>query len=223
MNIQIRNGYEKPQPSFIPEIRIIIDVFRASTTSLAVLRQKPEKYLIANDLEIVKRFAGNSYRVISEVFDMGIDNSPTLVKEHVQMGEKIIHKTTNLTTAVEANYFEGLVVIGCFNNLGAVVQRINAEGFRNIEIIPAGHMGKQCIATEDSHCAELMKERLLTSKATSPDKDLLLGKKFEEKKRSGDWPRHLSQDYELAVQLDISSELPLVSFYEFGVFSVSSW
>ena len=110
----IRNGFDSRPLDWMPDISILIDVFRASTTSIAILETRPLEYLVANDFNLIRELLENSYRLISEVYDLGIDNSPTLVRRHVSSGEKIVHKTTNLTTALEKNYLETPMVIGCF-------------------------------------------------------------------------------------------------------------
>lgn len=90
MNIKIRNGFEDRTSNWIPEVSIVIDVFRASTTSLAILEKKPSEYLMANDLNLIQDLLKNSYRLVSEVYDLGVDNSPTLVRKNILSGEKIV-------------------------------------------------------------------------------------------------------------------------------------
>lgn len=220
MQVQIRNGYESPVAAWNPDIRIIIDVFRASTTAIAILEKAPSQYLISNDLIQIQALIGQSYRLVSEVYDLGIDNSPTLVRERIIKGDKVVHKSTNLTTALEENYFESQVVVGCFNNVDAVVKHVVQRHFSNIEIVPAGQMGQKCTTPEDTLCAETMKAHILgqsLGQLSSPQS--LLGN-WEEKKKTRGWPEHFIGDIELAIQLNTSSIVPIARKISSGIFEV---
>ncbi len=222
MDIRIRNGYKAADARWTPEVRIIIDVFRASTTALAILEKKPSRYLVANDLELIRGLLDQSFRLVSEVYDFGIDNSPTLVRQLVSVGEKIIHKTTNLTTALEANYFDSPVLVGCFNNMDAIVQHVVNQKYSQVEIIPAGQMTTAEETPEDSLCAWMMAERL-SQETTGPVQDprTVLGD-WETKKKTRKWPQHFIDDIELAVQLNISKNMPIVRQIQAGLFEVTS-
>lgn len=218
MNIQIRNGYEEPVSNWVPDVRIVIDVFRASTTCLALLEKQPAQCLVANDLTVIQDLLQKSYRLVSEVYDLGIDNSPTLVRSRMGIGERVVLKTTNLTTALEKNYLEAQTLVACFNNMGAVAEHILGKKYREIEIIPAGQMTSQTMAPEDSLCAEMLKARLkCESVQTIPAS--LLGD-WEEVKKTRNWPQHYIEDLELAVQMDISSHVPIVKKIEMGIYEI---
>lgn len=221
MNVRIRNSYEDSDPIFPVDVRVIVDVFRASTSAVAILETQPSEFLIANDLEIIKKLASESYRVVSEVFDLGIDNSPSLVRKKFSAGERVVQKTTNLTTAIEKNYFGGPILIGCFSNLSSLVNLIRHQDFKNIEIIPAGQMEKLHPVVEDTHCAELIHAHLLSNSNQVPNVDLMLGN-FEEKKKTRGWPAHYIEDLEIAVKMDISKMVPIVVRKDAGIFSVRS-
>lgn len=221
MNIRIRHGYVDPDSALQVDVRVIVDVFRASTTAIAILEKQPSEFLISNDLEIIRKLAMNSYLVVSEVFDLGIDNSPSLIRKKFLLGEKVVQKTTNLTTAIEKNYFEGPILIGCFNNLGSLVSFIRKQNFEYIEIIPAGLMGKLHPTNEDTHCAELIRARIISNVVQNPDLDLILSH-FEEKKRTRGWSEHFIEDLEIAVRLDTSMTVPFVVRKSPGIFSVRS-
>jgi phosphosulfolactate phosphohydrolase-like enzyme len=222
MDIRIRNGYDATTSNWVPDVRVIIDVFRASTTSLAILEKEPSRYLVANDLDLIRGLLDQSFRLVSEVYDFGIDNSPTLVRQLVVHGEKIIQKTTNLTTALEANYFDSLVLIGCFNNIDAVVHEIFDRKLARIEIIPAGQMTTKEEAPEDSLCAQMMAEKMSQYFTGSNVNPLSLLGNWEEKKKTRDWPQHFIEDIELAVQLNISKAVPMVRKIQAGLFEVTS-
>lgn len=218
MTVTIRNAFEV-STSDDPDVRIIIDVFRASTTALAVLEKQPQDYLIANDLEILKKLASQGYRVISEVFDLGIDNSPSQVQEKIQMGEKIVQKTANLTTALEKNYYNGPIAIACFNNLSAVAEWVRQNRFQKVEIVPAGLMEFRKETKEDSHCAEQLRAKLIENKEAASPKEILIGN-IEELKSKQKWPDHYLKDLEIAVTLDVSKKIPSVTKVRTGIFKV---
>lgn len=82
MQVNIRPGYEPSNSLVIPDVRILIDVFRASTTTLAILESNARKLVIANDFDLIQNLSGQGYLVVSEVYDLGVDNSPTLIKKN---------------------------------------------------------------------------------------------------------------------------------------------
>jgi phosphosulfolactate phosphohydrolase-like enzyme len=221
MQVNIRNGYEVFDPKKLPDLRILVDVFRASTTAVGILKKQPDDYLIANELATIERFMERGYRVVSEVFHLGLDNSPTLIRDQMGLNEKIIHKTTNLTTAIETNFFQGPVAIGCFSNMGALVQWIQREKFDRVEIIPAGLMEQRKPAKEDTHCAESIQERLLTGSTSAPDVEFMLAE-FQDLKKRRNWPAHFIADIEWAVQMDTELEIPMVMMGPDGTFRVTS-
>jgi phosphosulfolactate phosphohydrolase-like enzyme len=221
MHVNIRNGYEVFDPHQLPDLRILVDVFRASTTAVGILKKNPDDYLIANELSTVERFVERGYRVVSEVFHLGLDNSPTLIRDQMGQNEKIIHKTANLTTAIEINFFQGPVAIGCFSNMGALVNWVKRQKFDRVEVIPAGMMEQRKPAKEDTHCAERIQELLLTGSVQSPDVGFMLAE-FEELKKSRNWPAHFIADIEWAVQMDTEKEVPMVMMGPDGTFRVTS-
>ncbi|MBK9323720.1 MAG: 2-phosphosulfolactate phosphatase [Bdellovibrionaceae bacterium] len=222
MNVKIRNGFDISPPDRTPDISIIIDVFRASTTSLAILEKQPVEYFITNDLDLIRNLIGNSYRLISEVYDLGIDNSPTLVRKHVSRGEKIVHKTTNLTTALEKNLLSTPMLICCFNNIDSVVEYLLENSYSSIEIIPEGKMKTQMEAPEDTLCAKVLANKLKKEYfEILEDADSLLVN-LEEKRAQKNWPQHFVEDIKQAVQLNLSDIIPTITKIESNLFQVSS-
>lgn len=218
MHIRIRPGYDIPTSTDIPDIRILIDVFRASTTSLAILESRAQKLVIANNFELIQKLSTEGYLVISEVFDLGIDNSPTLIKKMDLNGRNVVLKTNNLTTALAQNICNE-VIICCFNNLSSVVQKINSKKYQNIEIVPAGFMGKKIMSIEDMLCAETLKKSLIDKCLIVPDRTLLeehVNKMCDSKTR----PPHYRDDITLAIQSNISTTVPYVIGYQNEIFEI---
>lgn len=219
MITKIRNGFETPSDDKV-DVRVIIDIFRASTTAIAILEMQPSDYLIANDLKIIESYMAKSYKLVSEVFDIGIDNSPTLVRKHICKGDKVIHKTTNLTTAIEINYFDRPIIIAGFNNLSAVANYLISENFHKIEIIPAGFIKKQLPNKEDSSCADILKDALDTGVMNTPDKQLIFGD-FEHTRTTNNWTDHYTEDVQYALKQDTSFIVPVVKKIQDSIFQVN--
>lgn len=206
MRVEIRNAFTPPQQ--IPDARVFIDVFRASTTSLALLDAGVDSLLIANDLKLIQKLSQDGYLLVSEVFDLGIDNSPTIVKKRNLQRARAVLKTANLTTAIEKNIFKGPMFIGCFNNIDAIANYIQKENYHSVELIPAGLMAQQIPLLEDSHFAEALKAKL-TESPSAYDPELLNShiKKLKEKEHH---PDHYWDDLALAIQLNISKSVPSI-------------
>lgn len=220
MKVTVRQGFE-PSPITSPDLRILIDVFRASTTALAILDKKPSDYLVTNSLETLQSLASQGYRVVSEVFKLGIDNSPTLIQQKMMAHEKVVHKTANLTTAIERNFFDGPMILACFNNFEAVIQYAHRNRFQWIEVIPAGLMGKSSPAKEDSICAEMLAEKILTQQEDRTRQQIII-EDIDEIKAKNEAPFHYYQDLALALRMNISSKIPAVEKVDAGLYRVSS-
>ncbi len=204
MQIDIRPGYAPFLADKLPDARVFIDIFRASTTSLAIIEGQAQEALICNDFEELKKFSAAGALIVSEVLDLGIDNSPTLLKSMDLKKKTIVLKTGNLTTAIDKNAFLGPMYICSFNNLSATIKALKKAKYASIEIIPAGIMAKGIMTLEDEICAKALKMALENDQAPIVDKAQLKAHaefKCQEKKRSS----HFIADMELAIQLDISS------------------
>lgn len=220
MQIRIRPGYDEIESQDY-DLRVIIDVFRASTTVVAILESGAAELVIANELSVLKKLSSEGFLVISEVFDLGLDNSPTLVKKWELKGKKAALKTSNLTTALEKNDFDGDLVICCFNNLDKVTQTILGRGYQKIEIIPAGLMAVRQMNVEDIHCAEILRDSLVQNKIITPNLDLLeyrIREKCEGKNRES----HYIDDLNLAIQANISRVVPIVKSKTADIFHLTA-
>ena len=209
MHITIRNAFDLASKRNLPEVRIFIDVFRASTTTLALLDAGVKTLLIANSLDLIENLSRQGYLVVSEVFHLGLDNSPTLIKKLASPPDKAVLKTANLTTAIEANAFEGTMLIAAFNNLTAIQSHLKAHHFKNIEIIPAGHMNTALPTFEDTHCAEVLARSLIEDRPAHSN-IYALSKHIEFKTLEKPRKPHFLGDMALAVALDTSAAVPKV-------------
>lgn len=203
----------------MPDVRIVIDVFRASTTAIALLDASVEELLVANELDILKRYSALGYLVVSEVFDLGIDNSPTLVKKTCSASSKVILKTTNLTAAIASNSFDGTLLVAGFVNLAATVKYIRQHDFERVEILPAGRMSAQQPTMEDSACAALFASHLngvtIEGNYRTDLERLIETKRQQENKAS-----HYLDDIVHAIQEDLSSIVAIVKLVGEGFWKI---
>ena len=216
--LDIRSCFEKATVKTYPTFRVIIDVFRASTTTLALLQSGVEELLISNEIKLIKHYVTKGYTVVSEVFDLGIDNSPTLIINDHFSDKKVILKTSNLTEAIACNYFHGTILLATFNNINSVASFIKKENPGWVEIIPSGYMDKKLPNIEDTDCANYLKSILYNCDNTfSSDKldDLISQKK--NKTNNGIY----IDDLYYSIKRDISELIPKVSLIKSNVFMVN--
>ena len=152
------------------------------------------------------------------MFDLGIDNSPTLVLTGNYDGQKTILKTSNLTLAISENYSPSKMLIGAFNNVSALTRYITQQSPFWVEIIPAGSMKLKQENTEDNECAHLLKA-LLEGDRYSPDWRAIsekVNRKISEKTK----PQFYIDDLKHALNLDITSIVPVIEKRDGYSFSV---
>lgn len=218
MRVTIRNGFD----SYFerrPSAQVVIDVFRASSTTIALLESNVSDLVVANDLSVIKSFHEKGYHVVSEVFDLGIDNSPTLVLEGAFSNKKALLKTSNLTTAISDNYCQSKMYIGCFNNIGSLSKHILNEKFDWVEIVPAGLMARRTENPEDTECAYML-ESLLVGKKYEPNWQLIQ-EKIDRKLNEQIRPQFYINDLHHSLKINFSSVVPLVEKVDDSSFRIS--
>jgi phosphosulfolactate phosphohydrolase-like enzyme len=199
--VRIREAFA---PSAGPaDVRIFFDVFRASTTLLALLSRGAGRILSTNDEAAIRRYQADGYRLVSEVFAGGYDNSPTQVLAAPLAGSRIVHKSTNLTTAMFGVGLAERTFIGGFVNATRLVAYALGLGADTIELVPAGHFGKLKPALEDTACAELYQLGLTAAlPPVSPRRAEIDAKVADLKERKVDTPAHYWADLDLALTHD---------------------
>lgn len=220
MKITIRNGFEKSNCQIgLPDLQVVIDVFRASSTTLALLKVNVKELIIANDLEIIKDFHSKGYYIISEVFNLGIDNSPTLVLKGNYAEKKTLLKTSNLTMAISENFNSASMIIGAFNNISALVQFIFKKNPDWVEIIPAGLMKIKQANPEDMECAKLLEAKLQGNDYIPNWKKIeeRVDQKIQEESR----PQFYVDDLQHSLKIDFTSDIPLVKKIDDFSYSVT--
>lgn len=157
MRITLRQSFKARAADLDPpDMAVFFDVFRASTTLAALIGQKPQEILSTNDRLVVEGLVADGYVLVSEVFQGGLDNSPTQVLAAGLEGKRIVHKSTNLTAAIFHNLPVRRILIAGFCNLNETAAAILASKPGSVELIPAGHFHKAAETDEDSGAAEAM-------------------------------------------------------------------
>ncbi len=147
------------------DIRVVIDVIRAFTTTHILLRCGARRILLADTVEQARQLAAaSSQRLLAgernalapEGFDYG--NSPAQMSDADVEGREVVLTTSNGVRATVHALFEGPVLVTGFSNAGAAVdalQRLVDEGARTLQLIASHPDGD-----EDMACAQWIRARL---------------------------------------------------------------
>lgn len=202
MRVHVRQAFEAISPDRA-DVTVLFDIFRASTTLSALISKAPAQILATNDQAHVAALVSQGYVLVSEVFAGGLDNSPSQVLAEPLTGKHVVHKSTNLTTALFHIFpHTHRVIVGSFVNMTKIVTYLQSIDPGVVDLVPAGHFEKKRNAVEDTACAMMMAARLRGRAATEiPDmpaiQTYLAGKRQE---RPG--PSHYWNDVEIALTLD---------------------
>lgn len=202
VKVFVRNSYETSAVRKA-DVAVFFDVYRASTTLLSLVHVGASRILSANDEETCRKYHADGYELISEVFRGGIDNSPSQVLAGNYLGRPVIHKSTNLTTAVFHNRDCGRMLIGAFCNARVVVDYLKKSGAETIDLVAAAHFAKKTEAVEDMAGARLVEAMLNGTFTGTPPMQKELEERFRSKKeRQPPMPPHYIRDIEIAAEID---------------------
>lgn len=206
VEISIRQSFD-PKPTPTADVTVFFDIFRASTTLAALASRGPAEILSTNDLARVKAMTAAGTILISEVFAGGFDNSPSqiLAAGEINTKSRIVHKSTNLTTAIFAALPLQLALVAGFSNMNATVRFIRSMDPRCVELIPAGHRNLARAAIEDTAAAETMADLLRGDPPEGALAARLAGIRSairDLKARREDLAQHYWNDVEIALALD---------------------
>ncbi len=222
LNISVRNSYQTPavkSPASKHDLTVFIDVFRASTTLLTLLKHGAGEVVGIYDPALIRDYMSRGYLLVSEVIDEGLDNSPSQVADHGVNGEKVVMKTGNLITAVFNNLdFERAVVAG-FANLDAVSGYILRSGYRTVDIVAASHFEERYPALEDVTCAQVLVDRLLDIPVDHAPLVREIREIYGRKMRAGTsrMPEHYWIDIQYALQMNTIPLIPGILKLDNGV------
>jgi 2-phosphosulfolactate phosphatase len=146
-------------------IVIIIDVLRASSAICSAFSNGVKTIIPVAEVEEAKKFKSMGYLVAAErdgyVLDFAdFGNSPFNFNEERVSGKTIVYSTTNGTSIINMSASSNMVLIGTFNNIGAITKFL-IEKENDVLLFCAGW--KNRFNLEDSVCAGAMAEKLLNS------------------------------------------------------------
>jgi len=141
---------------------VIIDVFRASNTTIALLAARAQRVIPIADLEEARGLkkahpdwllAGERDGVPPPGFDL--DNSPTKAAALAPAGKTVLHTTSAGTQAVARLAKAGAVFHGSFANASALARHLGQDPGRPVHLLPMGYRATEP-AHEDSAFAEYL-------------------------------------------------------------------
>jgi 2-phosphosulfolactate phosphatase len=146
---------------------VILDVFRASNTIIALLASGVKQLVLLADLEEARRLKarrpgwlllGERQGIAPPDFDGG--NSPVAAETGAFSGRRVILTTSAGTQAVGRLSGAGLVVFSSFANAGALVAMLKKLGPMAVHLLPMGLEAKQP-ALEDELAASYLADLLV--------------------------------------------------------------
>lgn len=146
-------------------IVVVVDVLRATTSILAALEAGARVAIPAESTEEALRLArslgresvllcGEREGKRIEGYDLG--NSPLEYTPERVRGRTLVYNTTNGTRAIRRVSGAGEVMLACFRNLGAVVERLCRFDTAPI-VVCAGR--EEVVSLDDALCAGLLLRR----------------------------------------------------------------
>lgn len=165
----LATGSQPPVSATRPQVCVVVDVMRASTTIIAFLERGASPIYVASGIEAARVgaaaipgavLAGELDGIAPPGFDYG--NSPVEVSTAEIEGRAVIFATTNGTVAIRAVEGLGPVLIGALRNAGAVADEAAASSRDeacDLTIICAGREGS--FGIDDAYCAGALADRLL--------------------------------------------------------------
>ncbi len=162
-------------PSLVirPQVCIVVDVIRASTTLVTLVERGAGPILIAADVETARRhvrsgadavLAGEEGGLAPPGFDFG--NSPVELSRAELKGKPVVFVTTNGTAAIRAVKGAMAVFVGALRN-GAVAAReaveLASRQEADLTVVCAGRVG--AFGLDDAYCAGYLVDRALQGRS----------------------------------------------------------
>jgi len=158
-----------PVPVDRPQVCVVVDVMRASTSLVTLVERGAGPIYIASSVASARGspysrdgavMAGEEEGLAPRGFDYG--NSPVELSRAAVRGRPVVFVTTNGTAAIREVQNLGPVLVGSMRNGGAVMAEA-AEAARDggvdVTIVCAGREGG--FGLDDAHCAGYLASRLL--------------------------------------------------------------
>lgn len=158
-----------PVPADRPQVCIVVDVMRASTSLVTLVERGAGPIYIASSVASARGssysrdgavMAGEEEGLAPKGFDYG--NSPVELSRSDVRGRPVVFVTTNGTAAIRAVERLGPVLVGAMRNGGAVTAEASKaarDGGADMTIVCAGREGG--FGLDDAHCAGYLAACLL--------------------------------------------------------------
>lgn len=164
----LATGAVMPVPVDRPQVCVVVDVLRASTSLVTLVERGAGPIYIAPSVEAVRGSvhrrrgaltAGEEEGVAPPGFDFG--NSPVELSRAPVEGRAVVFVTTNGTAAIRAVQRLGPVLIGALRNGKAAAEEAweAARVGTDVTIVCAGREGG--FGIDDAYCAGYLASRLL--------------------------------------------------------------
>ncbi len=150
------------------EATIVIDVLRGATTIATAFASGATQVIPVDDIEQAHDFAskGDTESTIlggsinGEIIDgFNLGNSPLEFNPQNVQGKRLIYCSINIAQALAVAKNQQRVMLGCFNNLHAILN--NLGDVSNLLILCAGKFGR--FSMEDTVCAGMFIQYILNS------------------------------------------------------------
>jgi len=148
-------------------LTVIIDVFRAFSTSCYIYNNGAEKIIPVGDLKLAYKLKRENPHFLlfgerggkkPEGFDFG--NSPSQIEGLNFNGKTVIQTTSSGTKGLIGAKDADEIIAGSFVNAGAVVKYIKSKNTELVSLVPMGLNGRVS-ADEDILCAKYIENALL--------------------------------------------------------------
>jgi 2-phosphosulfolactate phosphatase len=165
----LATGSQPAVPAARPQVCVVVDVIRASTTLVTFVERGASRIYIASGIEAARAgaamvkgalMAGELDAVAPPGFDYG--NSPVEASRAEVEGRPVIFATTNGTAAIRAVRALGPVLVGALRNARAAAAEATAAALErgcDLTIVCAGREGS--FGLDDAYCAGVLVERIL--------------------------------------------------------------
>jgi len=162
-------GALDPVPVHRPQVCVVVDVLRASTSLVTLVERGAEAVYIAPSVALARQragrlpgavVAGEEGGLAPEGFDYG--NSPVELSTAEVRGRPVVFVTTNGTAAIRAVAGLGPVLIGAMRNGAAAAAeavRLARGSGSDVTVVCAGREGG--FGLDDAYCAGYLASRFL--------------------------------------------------------------
>lgn len=152
---------------------VAIDILRATSAICAAFEAGAEQIVPLNSLNNLQQYRKIGYLIAAERNGAKVDNaeygnSPTEYLRSDLHGKKLAHSTTNGTVCILRAASADRVLVGCFNNLSALADKLTSEP-QDVVMLCSGW--KQEFSLEDTLFAGALAQRLTDSENYSPCND----------------------------------------------------